>query len=136
LAGRAARDLRGLTGEPPFFHLRSEVGYSGSGAKMTFATLPSEYQQALLQNAPEWEALTLSKDAFPEVAQSAVRRTGTPTLLLSGERSLALHGLIDSQLEKLLPHHERIILAGATHEMWNEYPEECRAAALAFLAKH
>ena len=73
---------------------------------------------------------------IPGLPRSAVSRSRVPTLLLSGERSLALHGLIDSQLEKLLPRHERIILAKATHEMWNEYPEECRAAALAFFAKH
>lgn len=113
-----------------------ELGYSGSDEKMTFSALPPEFRSLLLKNAPEWRALTLSKDAFPDLPLSAVRRIKAPTLLLSGQRSLALHGVIDRQLESLLPQNERIILAKATHEMWNEYPDECRSAALAFFAKH
>ncbi len=66
----------------------------------------------------------------------AVRRIKAPAVLLSGQRTLALNGVIDRQLEGLLPQAERIIVANATHEMWNEYPEECRKAALAFLGKH
>jgi pimeloyl-ACP methyl ester carboxylesterase len=113
-----------------------ELGYSGTDQQMTFATLPAEVQSLLIENAPEWRALTASKDAFPDLALSAVRRIKVPTLLLSGERSLTLHGMIDSRLERLLPQKERIIVSNATHEMWNEYPEECRNAALVFFAKH
>ena len=113
-----------------------EAGYSGSAEKMTFAGLPPEVRRAALQNAAEWKALTLSKDAFPVLSPSAVKGVKAPTLLLSGQRSLALHGVIDKELEKLLPQHERIILANATHEMWNEYPDKCRHAALAFFVKH
>ena len=113
-----------------------ELGYSGTDQKMTFATLPPEVRSALLENASEWRALTMSKDAFPTLSLDAVRRIKAPTLLLSGQRSLTLHSVIDSQLERLLPQEERIILANATHEMWNEYPQECRSAALLFFAKH
>ena len=112
------------------------LGYSGIDQKMTFATLPLPVQGALLENAREWRALTMSKDAFPVLSIETVRRIQTPTLLLSGQRSLKLHGVIDSQLETLLPRKERIIVPNATHEMWNEYPEECRSAALVFFAKH
>jgi non-heme chloroperoxidase len=113
-----------------------DSGYSGSEEKMTFATLPPEVRSQLLENAREWRALTMSKHAFPDFPLAAAKRISTPTLLLSGQRSLALHGLIDSQLAALLPHVERIILPDATHEMWNERPEECRKAALEFFAKH
>ena len=113
-----------------------EIGYSGSDEKMTFATLPPEVRSRLLENAHEWRALTMSKDAFPALPVAAVKRIRRPTLLLSGQRSLALHGVIDKQLATLLPQVERITLANATHEMWNEFPEECRNAAIAFLAKH
>jgi pimeloyl-ACP methyl ester carboxylesterase len=113
-----------------------ESGYSGSEDKTTFATLPPEVRSHLLENAREWRALTMSKDAFPDFPVAAARRISAPALLLSGQRSLALHGLIDSQLATLLPHVERIILPDATHEMWNEQPEKCRNAALAFFAKN
>ena len=41
-----------------------KIGYSGTDEKMTFATLPPEVRRALLENAPEWRALTMSRDAF------------------------------------------------------------------------
>ncbi len=113
-----------------------EIGYSGSDEKMTFATLPPKVRSYLLTIAREWRALTMSKDAFPNLPLEAVKRVRTPTLQLSGQRSLALHGLIDTQLAALLPRAERIILPSATHEMWSELPEECRNAAFAFFAKH
>jgi len=113
-----------------------ELGYSGTDQKMTFATLPPEFRNSVLDNALEWRALTMSKEQFSALSPETVKRIKTPTLLLSGERSMKLAAMIDSQLEKLLPHAERTILAGATHEMWNEYPGECRSAAMGFLAKH
>ena len=78
----------------------------------------------------------MSKDAFPDLPLSSVGGIKAPTLQLSGQRSLALHAVIDAELEKRLPQNERVVLANATHEMWNEYPEECRRAVLAFLGKH
>src|SRR4051812_17311641 len=103
---------------------------------MTFATLPPEDRRALLENAPEWRALTMSKEAFPALPPSTITRIKAPTLLLSSQRSLKLADLIDRRLEDLLPHAQRTIVANATHEMWNEYPDECRNAAVAFFAKH
>ena len=94
-----------------------ELGYSGIDQKMTFATLPSEDRRALLQNAPEWRALTMSNEAFPALPPSTIRRIKAPTLLLSSQRSLKLADLIDRRLEDLLPQAQRIIIANATHEM-------------------
>ena len=113
-----------------------ELGYSGTDQKMTFDTLPPEDRRVLLDNAREWRALTMSKDAFPALPVGTVKRITAPTLLLSGQRSLKLADLIDKRLESLLPQAQRIVLANATHEMWNEYPEECRNAAIAFFARH
>jgi non-heme chloroperoxidase len=113
-----------------------EIGYSGSNEKMTFASLPAEARSALIQNAAEWRALTASKNPFPDVSRGDIKDMKTPVLLLSGQRSLPMLALIDQELERLLPRAERVILPAATHEMWNEFPDQCRAAALAFFAKH
>jgi len=113
-----------------------ELGYSGSDKKMTFETLAPMVRDPLIENAPEWRALTLSQDPFPDLPFSTIAHIKVPTLLLSGQRSLTLNRLIDSQLERLLPLGERIIISNATHEMWNEYPEECRNEVLAFIGKH
>jgi non-heme chloroperoxidase len=113
-----------------------ELGYSGSDTKMTFEALSPMVRDPLMENALEWKALTISQDPFPDLPRSAIAHIKVPTLLLSGQRSLTLHGLIDTQLEKLLPLRERIIISNATHEMWNEYPEGCRNATLVFIGKH
>lgn len=113
-----------------------QLGYVVAGERVTFATLPPEVRSFLLQNAAEWKALTMSTEAFPALPLEAVKHIRAPTLLLSGQRTLELHKVIDGQLGSLLPKNERIILPNASHEMWNEYPEECRNAALAFVATH
>lgn len=113
-----------------------ELGYSGTEEKMTYASLPPEARLALQQNAPEWRALTRSKDAFPPVPFSAIKRLGTPTLLLSGARSLKLAKVIDARLVAMLPHGQRIIIPDATHEMWSEKPEQCLKAAIEFIDLH
>ena len=113
-----------------------EAGYLLGGEKATWAALPPEFRKPLFENVGEWRALTQSKDAFPVLTESAVKGIRAPTLLLSGERTLPLNKLIDARLESLLPHRERIVVALASHEMWSEKPEECRKAALAFLAAH
>lgn len=126
-------DVAGVTAAINGF---GELGYSGTDQKMTFTTLPPEVRNVLLENAAEWKALTMSRDAFPPLPFAAVKRIDAPTLLLSGQRSLKLANVIDGKLERLLPHARRIILVGATHEMWSEYPKECRDAAIAFMNQH
>ena len=113
-----------------------EIGYSGTDQKMTFASLPPEIRAFLLQNAPEWRALTRSKDAFPSLPTSALEKVETPALLMGGARSLRLAHAIDGLLERTLPHASRVVIADATHDMWSEHPEECRDAALRFLTTH
>ena len=113
-----------------------ELGYSGSDQKMTYAGLPAEVRQGFVENAPEWKALTMSKDAFPELSFGSVKGITAPTLLLGGQRSLKLADVIDRQLKLLLPNVQRVVLADATHEMWSEFPEKCRDTTLQFLGEH
>ena len=113
-----------------------ELGYSGTDEKMTFDSLPPEIRAVVLDNAAEWRALTSSKDAFPSVSTRAIERMKTPTLLMGGARSLSLAHAIDGLLEHLLTHASRVVIADATHDMWSEHPEQCRDAALRFLASH
>jgi pimeloyl-ACP methyl ester carboxylesterase len=112
------------------------LGYSGTEEKMTFTTLPPEVRSVILDNAAEWKALTMSRNAFPPLPFAAASKIDTPTLLLGGQRSLRLANVIDGEIARRLPHGQRIVLAGATHEMWNEYPEECRTAAMEFIDQH
>jgi pimeloyl-ACP methyl ester carboxylesterase len=113
--------------------LRVTVDYFiGKGA---FDQLPQEFRAILIDNIREWKALTTSRDAFPLLRREQVKRIATPTLMLTGGRTLRIHQLVNDELERLLPNGERVRI-DATHEMWDEQPEACRQATLAFLAKH
>jgi pimeloyl-ACP methyl ester carboxylesterase len=77
-------------------------------------------RQDALNHAPEWDVIMTTGELFPELAPLAIRKITAPVLLLSGEKSYRFLGLIDEELERLLPHNRRIIFRGATHRMWFE----------------
>jgi pimeloyl-ACP methyl ester carboxylesterase len=69
-----------------------ELGYSGSDEKLTFATLPPEFQTILISNAAEWKALTMSKDAFPNLPFSTVRRIKVAVPVWAFHSPLTING--------------------------------------------
>ncbi|HZE72533.1 MAG TPA: alpha/beta hydrolase [Pyrinomonadaceae bacterium] len=113
--------------------LRVSVEYfAGKGA---LEQAPEEVQHGWRDNLREWEALTTSSDAFPNISPRYLKTLNTPTLMLSGERTLKILKFVDAELRPLLS-AERIIIPGASHDMWSEYPDLCGQATLAFLARH
>jgi pimeloyl-ACP methyl ester carboxylesterase len=106
--------------------------FIGPGA---FDQLPQQFRAVLTDNIREWKALTTSRDAVPLLRHEDARRIKIPTLMLTGDRTLRIHQLVNDELERLLPNGERVRI-DATHEMWEEQPEKCRQATLTFLLKH
>lgn len=94
--------------------------------------MPDAARQDMLNHAHEWDVMMTRGELFPELDPQAVRNTTATVLLLSGQKSYGFLGLIDEELERLLPHNRRIVLQGATHRMWFEQPEVCRKAVLDF----
>ena len=86
-----------------------------------------------LKNVREWNVMMTSGELFPNLDPKAVRNIHAPVLILSGEKSYPFLGLIDQELARLLPDNRRIILPGATHQMWFEQLAECRKDVLEFL---
>jgi len=111
-------------------------GYLIDGKPAGFDALPVETRGFLMENALEWQALTTSSDAFPLVDRTAVRAVKVPVLLMSGQNTMQLNKRIDAELERLLPSAETAVIPGATHEMWTEQPEACRASVASFFEKH
>jgi pimeloyl-ACP methyl ester carboxylesterase len=107
--------------------------FLGAGS---FARFPETLRRKVMRAARDWAAQTMSTAPFPELAPDAVRGLAAPTLLLSGASTIPLHALVDDELERLLPHSERIVIPDASHDLWADQPELCRAATLAFLARH
>ncbi len=98
-----------------------------------FDRLPAASRQRIMQNAAELEAQTRSSDRFPVLDRSAVAALPMPVLMLSGSLTRPTHALVDAELEQLLPRPRRIILAGASHDVWVDRAEECREATMQFL---
>jgi pimeloyl-ACP methyl ester carboxylesterase len=97
--------------------------------------LPQTARDELKQNLPEWRALTLSREAFPALAQSDVARLEKPVLLLTGENTLPILKFIDGELQRLLPKSKHVVIPNAKHEMWADNEEACRRATVEFLTQ-
>jgi non-heme chloroperoxidase len=109
---------------------RTAAFFMGPGA---YDQLPAEDRQGWQENLGEWEALTTSRDAFPMLPQEQVAKLQLPTLLLTGERTLPIHQLVNAELERLLPHAQRVCISDATHGLWGQQPELCGETTLQFL---
>jgi pimeloyl-ACP methyl ester carboxylesterase len=107
--------------------------FYGEGA---FDGIPGEIRQILEANLREWEALTTSRDAFPMLAKERVAQLQHPALLLTAEKTLPIHQLVNDELEHVLLREQRVTLKGATHDMWAEQPDACGAAVAQFLREH
>ncbi|HEY6119920.1 MAG TPA: alpha/beta hydrolase [Pyrinomonadaceae bacterium] len=113
--------------------LRLSVEYfAGEGA---FDKAPESLRRGWRDNLLEWQALTTSRDAFPVLNVRDLKNIQTPTLMLSGERTLNILKFVDGELRPLLG-AQRVIIPHASHDMWTEQPDVCRQATLEFLVKH
>jgi pimeloyl-ACP methyl ester carboxylesterase len=111
-------------------------GYLIEGKPAHFDALPAETRDFIMQNSLEWQALTTSTDAFPMLDPAAVKALTVPLLLMLGQNTMQINKQIDAELKRLLPKAETAVIGGATHEMWAEQPDVCRARVISFLAKH
>ena len=111
-------------------------GYLIEGKPARFDALPAEDRSLIMENVLEWQALTTSSDAFPMLDRAAVKAIKVPILLISGENTMQMNKRINAELERLLPKAKTVVIRGATHEMWAEQPDACRAQVASFFAQH
>ncbi len=129
-AGQALRRGEAETGVRLFLD-----GVFGAGA---FDRLPPPVRGAMLDNAPAMRAETTTPPEryFPDLPAEAVRRLRTPTLLVQGEMSPSMFGLVTDELARALPAAERATIPASTHGMHAQNPAAYNAGVLAFLTKH
>ncbi len=96
--------------------------------------LPARVRERIMQNAPELEAQTRSTEKFPLLDRAAARALRMPVLMLSGALTRPTHALVDAELERLLSHGRRIVVPGASHDVWVDRSEACVEATLDFLS--
>lgn len=106
--------------------------FLGAGA---WAAMSDLQRRRIMRGARDWGAQSASRVAFPELSRDAVRTLTQPTLLLTGERTIPVHDLVDAELRRLLPNATRVTVPKATHDMWADAPEFCRERTLEFLAR-
>ena len=95
--------------------------------------LPPEVRQPMEENLGAWEAFTTSRDTFPMIDKQRVAQLPMPVLLLAAENTGRLNKLVNAELARLLPQAKYVTIADATHEMWDDQPDACVEAVLAFL---
>ena len=127
--------------DDPEAALRITVDWFGShesprAGHFSYASLPPDARNYLMQDIREWQALTTSHDAFPPLSREQVRQVRAPALLLSGSRSVPAFRLIADELARTLPSVQFVVLDGATHEMWSEVPKELTQWIRPFLLRN
>jgi non-heme chloroperoxidase len=105
--------------------------------QVPFGQMEPQWRALFRNNVKEWRALAVSANAFPKIDIGEVRRMRVPTLLLSGGKNAGgFNDLIDGHLHRAIPGAERLIIAGASHEMFLDFPETTVRALLDFLGRH
>jgi len=109
-------------------------GVIGAGA---FDRLPPEARAMMLDNAAAMRAETTTPPEryFPALSTDDVGRLPMPVLLVEGEASPHMFGLITDELARALPAAERLTIPAASHGMHAQNPAAYNAAVLAFLSK-
>ena len=110
-------------------------GVLGPGA---YDRLPAHVRAGMLENAAAMrlEPATPPEQYFTPFTPEEVARLATPTLLVQGEVSPPMFGLVSEELAAALPHAERATIPGASHSMHTMNPQAYNAAVLAFLDRH
>lgn len=106
-------------------------GLFGEGA---FAGLPAEVHDLVMDNAPELVLETSSPDFWTGFTCGDAGRIETPTLLLSGGRSLRMFQLVVEELERCLPNNRHVRIPDSSHDVPGEHPDEFNRLVLDFLA--
>jgi pimeloyl-ACP methyl ester carboxylesterase len=104
----------------------------GSGG---YERLPQARKNQVLDNLTNIKAELLGPGMAP-LDTGKVSNVQTPTLLITGERSIDLFHHLADRLEELLPHCERAEIPGASHITHEDNAAAYNAAVLPFIIAH
>lgn len=101
-----------------------------------FDTFPPEVRELILDNACEFKSETSSPNLWTQFSCEDAGQIMTPTLLLTGEKSLKMLKIIVDELARCLPNNELVTVPKSSHETASENPEDYNEIVLNFLAKN
>jgi len=108
-------------------------GVLGQG---TFDKLPAPVRTAMMDNAPEMKAETLSPVYFSKFTCDDASEIKAPTLLLTGELSPMMFRHIIKKLQGCMPQAECSMIPKSSHMMQAGNPEVYNAQVLSFISRH
>lgn len=103
-----------------------------------FDHMPPPAREMMLDNAVEMRAETMTplELYFSHLSPEDVREMEVPVLLVEGEISPRMFGVITDELSRVLPKAERVTIPAASHGMHNQNPAEYNEAVIAFQARY
>lgn len=100
-----------------------------------FERMPQSDSSAMMENAQAMEVLARSSDPFPYLPKEKVRHLSTPTLVMTGANTVAVHKAVDTELARLLPKATAITVPDAGHGIARDNPTVFLTTLVEFLAK-
>jgi pimeloyl-ACP methyl ester carboxylesterase len=100
-----------------------------------FERLSPSVSSAMMDNAQAMEVLALSSNPFPYLPKDKIKNLHTPTLIMTGANTVALHKAVDAELARLLPNATAITVPNAGHGIARDNPTVFMANLVDFLAK-
>jgi len=99
-----------------------------------FDALPPEVRLGVMQNAAFFKMMARSRDPYPDIPRASLRRLQMPVLIITGERTIAIHRRIDEELSRLIPRARSATIPAAGHGSPRENPQAFTEVVDNFLA--
>jgi pimeloyl-ACP methyl ester carboxylesterase len=87
-----------------------------------FDALPPDARLGVMQNAGFFKMLARSQDPYPDIPIASLRRLRMPVLIITGEKTIAIHQRIDAELSRLIPRARSAMIPAAGHGSPRENP--------------
>ena len=99
------------------------VFVDGFAAPGRFDSLPPEAKLGVMQNAAFFRMISRSGDPYPDIPRASLYRLRMPVLVITGEKTLAIHRRIDEELSRLIPRARSATIPAAGHGSPRENPQ-------------
>ena len=105
----------------------------GLSSVRRFDSLAPEIRSSILRNSRAIEALTRSSDPFSKLSRDQVRGLDIPILIVTGEKTVTIHKLVNAELAHVLPNPQQVVIPKAGHSSPRDNPDAFNAEVLKFL---
>lgn len=99
-----------------------------------FDSLSPEAHLVVMQNAAFFKMMARSENPYPDLSRDKVWRLKMPVLVITGEKTIAIHREIDGELVRLIPRARSSTIPNAGHGSPRENPEAFTQVVENFLA--